>query len=75
MRYYSYNEMGDDGENIVVTKSETDILHEYWPYWYGKMCEKFGKEVVHAKYSFHECLEDWIVVNWAWEVEQNERTN
>jgi hypothetical protein len=25
MRYYSYNEMGDDGENIVVTKSEDDI--------------------------------------------------
>jgi hypothetical protein len=62
--------MGDDGENIVVTKSEHEILHEFWPYWYEKMCKKFGTEYVAENHSFHDCLEDWIVVNWAWEVKE-----
>ena len=70
MRYYSYNEMGDDGENIVVTKSEDDIRKEYWPYWYGKMCEKFGKDHVDDQYCFEDCLDHWFVVNWAWEVKE-----
>jgi hypothetical protein len=32
------------------------------------MCEKYGKEIVDANYSFEDCLDDWIVVHWAWEV-------
>ena len=70
MRYYSYNEMGDDGENLVVTKSEDDIRKEYWPYWYGRMCEKFGKDHVDDLYNFEDCLDDWFVVNLAWEVKE-----
>ena len=70
MRYYSYNEMGDDGENLVITKSEDDIRKEYWPYWYGKMCEKFGKDHVDDLYNFEDCLDHWFVVNWAWEVKE-----
>lgn len=68
MRYYCYDEFSDDDTNLVITKSEEDIRSEYWPYWYGKMCDKFGKDVVDKNYSFEDCLEDWIVVNWAWEV-------
>lgn len=67
MRYYSYNELGDNDENIVVTMSEEEIKKTYYPYWYERMCKKFGKEHVDQNYSFNECLEDWIVVNWAWE--------
>ena len=71
MRYYSFAEFwsNDDGtlQDEVVTLSEEDIRKSYWPYWYGRMCEKFGKEHVDEHYSFEECLEDWIVVNWAWE--------
>lgn len=69
MRYYSYNDYIDDpsNNNIIVTKSEEEIRKEYWPYWYGKMCNKFGKEIVDKNYSFEDCLEDWIIVNWAWE--------
>jgi hypothetical protein len=47
--------------------SEDEILHHYWPHWYQKMCAKFGKEHVDENYGFHDCLDDWIVVNWAWE--------
>jgi len=71
MRYYSYNEYVEDPDaNSVVTVSEEDIRRDYWPFWYGKMCKKYGKEHVDANYSFEECLEDWIVVNWAWEVNE-----
>jgi hypothetical protein len=48
--------------------SEDEIRKEYYPWWYGKMCEKYGKEHVDATYSFEECLEDWKIVHWAWEV-------
>ena len=67
MRYYSFA-YPIDGDDVVVTKSEDEIRKEYYPYWYGKMCDKFGKEHVDATYSFEECLEDWIVVHWAWKV-------
>ena len=73
MRYYSYNEpvFDTDGNiinNVVETVSEEAIRKEYFPYWYDKMCKKFGKEYVDKNYSFEECLIDWCVVNWAWKV-------
>jgi len=69
LRYFTYNEQSADEEPILVTKSEKEILDEYWDWWYDKMCEKFGKEHVDANYSSKDCIDDWIVVNWAWEVE------
>ena len=69
MRYYSYNEYVEDPDiNSVVTVSEEDIRRDYYPWWYDKMCKKYGKNHVDATYSFEDCLEDWVVVNWAWEV-------
>ena len=71
MRYFSYNEYTDPDEmHYVVTVSEKEIRQKYYPYWYGKMCDKFGKDHVDANYSFEDCLEHWIIVNWAWEVEK-----
>jgi hypothetical protein len=75
-RYYSYHEYDLDSElenktgggGYVVTLSEDEIREQYWPFWYDKMCEKFGKEEVDGKYSFEDCLDDWVIVNWAWEV-------
>lgn len=73
MKYYSYNEydpespLADEKGGYVVTKSEKEILREYWPYWYVRMCNKFGKEEVDAKFSKQDCIDDWIIVNWAWE--------
>lgn len=73
MRYFSYNEpaMDSDGNvinNVVVTMSEEDIRAHYWPFWYKKMCAKYGQKVVDEQYNFEHCLADWIAVNWAWEV-------
>jgi hypothetical protein len=76
MRYFSYNEY--DVNNVdgvcIYTLSEEDIRKQYWPYWYRKMCEKFGQLHVDDNYTFEDCLEDWIVVNWAWE-SKDERTS
>lgn len=69
MKYYSYNEYDENGGH-VVTMSEEEIRKEYWPYWYGKMCLKFGADHVNSNYTFEDCLTDWTVVNWAWEVKE-----
>jgi hypothetical protein len=72
MRYYSYNEYKTDPsvDPYVETVSEEYIRKTYYPYWHGKMCEKYGKDHVDNTYSFEDCLDDWIVVNWAWEVKE-----
>lgn len=73
MRYFTYDEYDDTGWHVVtngwnlVTISEEDIRRDYYPYWYAKMCEKFGKEYVDKNYDFESCLADWLIVNGAWE--------
>ena len=69
MRYFSYVEY-DEKDGVVVTMSEEEILDTYWWYWYDRMCAKFGKEHVDATYTKEDALTDWIVVNWAWEVDK-----
>ena len=72
MRYWSYNEQTESLDDaIVVTVSDDEILNQYWPWWYSKMCEKFGKEVVDRDYSKQDCIDDWVVVHWAWEVKDD----
>ncbi len=68
MRYYSTSTLDELGNDMIETLSEDDIRKQYYHYWYGKMCEKFGKDHVDATYCFEDCLVDWIVVHWAWEV-------
>jgi hypothetical protein len=45
--------------------SEDDIKRDYYPYWYEKMCLKYGKKHVDDIYTFEHCLDDWCVVHWA----------
>ena len=65
MRVYKYNEY-EDREPTLITEQE--IRSEYWPEWYSCMCKKFGKETVDSEFTFEDCLQDWIILNWAWEV-------
>lgn len=73
MRYFSYNEydpdhpLANETGGYVVTMSESEIRKTYWPYWYERMCKKFGKTEVDAKFTFEDCLDDWVITNWAWE--------
>jgi hypothetical protein len=32
------------------------------------MIAKFGQEDFEANYSEKDCIDDWVVVNWAWEL-------
>jgi hypothetical protein len=57
----------EDTTPIYITYSEEEILQMYWDYWYGKMCNKFGKDEVDSKYSKQDCIDDWVITNWAWE--------
>lgn len=68
MRHFEIAYPGENGEDVREILSEQQIREWYWPHWYGKMCEKFGKEHVDANYDFSHCLDDWIVCHWAVEL-------
>ena len=67
MRVFKYNEYEDTEPRLIT---EQEIRAEYWPYWYERMCKKFGKQEVDTKFTFEDCLNDWVIVNWAWEVKE-----
>ena len=69
MRYFSYNEYEEDGLGEIVTVSEDHIRQNYYPYWRAQVVAKFGEEYASNNYCFQDCLEEWIALNWAWEVE------
>jgi hypothetical protein len=54
--------------DVVEIFSEDRIIKEYWPYWKGKMDEKFGEG--YAETTHANCIDDWIVGNWAVEVKK-----
>lgn len=54
----------DDQQGYECIVSEKEIEESYFPYWKSKML-KVGKEDL---ISFENCLEDWIIVNWAKEI-------
>jgi hypothetical protein len=66
MNYWTICYPNEKDETVYETLSEEDILKQYWDYWYGKMCEKFGKEHVDANYSKQDCIDDWTILHWAW---------
>ena len=69
MNFYSYNELADDGNgNVMITLSEDEIIDQYWEYWYGSMCKKYGKDHVDATYAKQDCIDDFCVIHWAWKV-------
>ena len=67
MKYWCINYPDEQGNDTVETLSEREIIEQYWKHWYGKMCEKFGKEHVDENYSPQDCIDDWVVCHWAWE--------
>lgn len=77
MRYFSYNEpIWDDNcidgvyqikGNRVITVSEDHIRRTYFPYWKKRVEDTRGIAAA-AEYTFEDCLMDFIVLYWAWEV-------
>jgi len=67
MRKYKIFEFdGEYDREYILTEEE--IRKSYYSYWYQKMCDKFGQETTDNQYTFENCLEDWIITNWAIEV-------
>jgi hypothetical protein len=66
MKYYSYNEYTGQEYPEIVTLSEMQILDLYWDFWKQKMIKKYGEKKF-LKYSEYDCIDDWVVTNWAWE--------
>lgn len=64
---YLYNDQGYD-KPVEITDDQ--IIREYFPYWKNQMIKKFGFD--HELITIKNCIDDWIVVNWAWEkINQN----
>ena len=59
MRLWRFN---DPSGNQFITDDE--IIKDYFPYWKEQMI-KVGKEDL---ISHENCIEDFVVVHWAWEV-------
>lgn len=71
MKQYSYVEYDPEiGTDMAVVKTITEdsIIKHYWPYWYTRMCAKYGKQHVDENYTAEHCIEDWVTVNWAREI-------
>ena len=62
MRCFAVNEPDDNGNPTTIVISEEMIRELYYPYWLKRMQIKFGPD---NTYSFEDCLDEWIVVNWA----------
>ncbi|MCX6783271.1 MAG: hypothetical protein NTZ20_04795 [Candidatus Levybacteria bacterium] len=61
-KIYLYNEQGEDNP-LEITDEQ--IINDYYPYWESRMIKKFGEG--HELITRENCIEDWIIINWAWE--------
>lgn len=59
MTTYKYQDQ--EGEHLVT---RDEIIKTYYPWWCEQM-RKVGKE---AYISEENCVDDWLVVHWAWDV-------
>jgi hypothetical protein len=68
MRRFAYNEPSADfSENTVVVVTEQDILDQYWDFWSDAMLHVHKSPMI----TKENCLQDFVVVNWAWELPES----
>lgn len=71
MKIYFFNDpVFKDGEivgNVVQEYTREDVLRDYWKWWNEKMIAKYAEG--HELITEDNCIEDWKVINFAWEVE------
>lgn len=53
--------------SIEITMTEEEILNFYWDFWSKKMKERYGED--YSLITKERCIEDFIIVNWAFPVE------
>ena len=74
MRVFTYNEPVFDEQgklinNVTVKKTEQEVLNEYWLFWKDQVIRVHGEDS--DLITEENCIQDWVVVNWAWEYEEN----
>lgn len=69
MRYWTIvtPTSGEDSTPIYETLSDDEIIEQYWDYWSSRMIAKYGLEEFEKNWSKKECIEDWVIIHWAWE--------
>lgn len=71
MKIYFFNDPVFKGDeivgNVVQEYTREDVLQDYWKWWHEKMVAKYGEG--HELITEDNCIEDWKVINFAWEVE------
>jgi hypothetical protein len=67
VKYYTIAYPGASGEDVVETLSEDQIITQYYPYWFSKMIEKYGKEHFEKTWCAQDCISDWVIIHWATE--------
>lgn len=70
MKYYRVQSFSEETGAIEEVLSEQDILDQYWPYWVTQMAKKFGP--CHPSITHQNCIDDFVVVHWAWETKLDE---
>ena len=67
MKKYIYEEPGGERGEIfnVETKTEEEILDEYWDFWKELMEKKYGPN--HELITDEHCIADWCTIHGAWE--------
>lgn len=61
MKYYSIVYPDKQQNTVEEVLSEQDILDHYWEYWYEKMVLADKRHLI----SLQNCIDDWVVINWA----------
>lgn len=68
-KIYCYNEPIFQGGaligNDLIEITEEGIIDLYWKFWSGKMIKKYGEG--HELITKENCIDDFLMVNWAWE--------
>lgn len=72
MRTWAYNEpdWGEDGEDLSTVRTMTDaqVLDFYFEHWKAQMTRAGKQDFI----TEENCIEDWAVVHWAWEVKNEQ---
>lgn len=64
MKSYRYNDLGGNGEDVVITLTESEVRSRFYDDWFNRMKKNHHESVL----TFSDFLDDWMVVYWAWEV-------
>ncbi len=64
-KMWAYNDWDDNNKPIVRYFTDTEIMNSFWKYWSAQMLKRGGLSPMITK---ENCIEDWVVVNWAWPV-------